>query len=91
MESPQIIHIQSLIAKLELQGLANDESGNREEERKEINIRVLNKKISDLYKQKIINLVEIDKLRNEKRNILDDYNFSNYIGLQCNRRLHYHF
>jgi len=51
---------------LELQGLANDESGNREEERKKINIRVLNKKISGLYKQKIINLVEIDKLRNEK-------------------------
>jgi len=91
MESPQIVYIQSLIAELKLQGLANDESCNREEERKKINIRVLNKKISGLYKQKIINQVEIVKLRNEKRNILDDYNFSNYIGLQCNRRLNNRF
>ncbi|KAF0747710.1 Uncharacterized protein FWK35_00033305 [Aphis craccivora] len=58
-----------------------------EKKREKINIRVLNKKISGLYKQKIINQVEIDKLRNEKRNILDEYNFSNYIGLQCNKRL----
>ncbi|KAF0737856.1 hypothetical protein FWK35_00021032 [Aphis craccivora] len=46
----------------------------------ELELQVLNKKISGLYKQKIINRVEIDKLRNEKRNILDEYNFSNYIG-----------
>ncbi len=64
---------------------------NREEERKKIDIRVLNKKIHSLYKQKIINLVDIDRLRNEKRNILDDYNFSNYIDLQCNRRLRNRF
>jgi len=82
MESPQIIYIQSLIEELELKGLENDECGNREEERKKIDIRDLNKKIHGLYKQKKINLVEIDKLRSEKRNILDDYYFSNYIGLQ---------
>lgn len=64
---------------------------NREEERKKIDIRVLNKKIHSLYKQKIINLVDIDRLRNEKRNILDYYNFSNYIDLQCNRRLRNRF
>ena len=62
---------------------------NREEERKKIDIRVLNKKIHSLYKQKIINLVDIDRLRNEKRNVLDDYNFSYYIGEKCNRRIRY--
>lgn len=43
MESPQSlqsIYIESLIEELELQGLENDESSNREEERKKIYLRV---------------------------------------------------
>lgn len=48
---------------------------------------MLNKKNCELYKEKVINLIEIDKLRDEKINILNQYNYFNYIGSKCDRYL----
>lgn len=89
MESPQIVYLRSLIEELHLNVLENQKSVDQDEERKKIDIRALNKKINNLYKKKIIDLVEIDRLRKEKRDVLDEFHFSYYIGEKCNRRIRY--
>ena len=83
----QIEYVNTLIEEILNQRQQNDEFSDREEETKKEKIRIINKKIRQAYKRKVLNPVEIINLRDEKNSILSEYNHFNYIGLQCDKRI----
>lgn len=83
----QIEYVNTKIEEILNQRQQNDEFSDREEETKKEKIRIINKKIRQAYKRKVVNPVEIINLRDEKNNILSEYNHFNFIGLQCDKRI----
>ncbi|KAE9544070.1 hypothetical protein AGLY_001759 [Aphis glycines] len=90
MESPLIRRIKLKIEELLDLERENGECEDREEKQKKEQIKILNKKIHQLYRQKVPDLVEIAELKDKKRNILYQYNYLKFISFKCDIRLGQH-